>query len=278
MGIDIQKSCSLSLDEKTLISYGGTSKIYKPDNEMFCYKIYKDRIPTETKNIIQKNILSLSENPTPDYLVTPRTLYIDETNTLSATKLPYINGVTGYNECHKHYNNFNYIRLFVRLIDLIMKLTRKEYIVTDLKLSNIMWDEMFNFFAIDNDFTFYQEVPEEIAVAIRTNANVRTYNEIFGELKPDYNIYRLYFILARLLLSLDEYYYLSSIKPTKRNIKEQKIIHTINFFIQKNRSIPQEFKMQMRNLFTGNKEITFHQDMKDDLVLCLKKRIGRNHL
>lgn len=275
MGIDIQKSYSLSLDEKTIISYGGTSKIYKPDDEMFCYKKYKDRIGTETKDIIQENILSLSETPTPDYLVTPETLYVDETDTLYATKLPYINGVTGYNEFHKHYNNYNYIKLFIRLIDLIMKLTKKEYIVTDLKLSNIMWDEMFNFFAIDNDFTFYREIPEKTKVAIRTNSNVRTYNEIFGELNPDYNIYRLYLILARLLLSLDEYYYLSSIKPTKKNVKEQKVLHTINFFIQKNRSIPQEFKMQMRNLFTGNKEITFNQNMKDDLVLYLKKRIDK---
>lgn len=79
-------------------------------------------------------------------------------------------------------------------------------------------------------------------------------------------------------LSLDEYEYLISIKPTKKNVKEQNVLHTINFFIQKNRSIPQEFKMQMRNLFTGNKEISFKQNMKDDLVLYLKKRIDKNHL
>jgi len=101
---------------------------------------------------------------------------------------------------------------------------------------------------------------------------VRTYHDLFGELTPMYNLYRLYFILARMLISIDEYNFIHSIKQNKKNVREDKMLKTLNYFIQKNRGIPQEFKMQMRNLFTGNKEIIFNQNIEKDLLVYLKKR------
>lgn len=272
MKIDIKKSSTLHLSEESIISYGGTSKIYKPYDEKFCYKWYKKKISDETRQIIQENIISLSNTKLPNCLIVPDTLYLDENEILQVAKMNYIDGATGYNACHAQYNNSKYIRIVSSIIDLITELTRKKYIVSDLKLNNLFWDKNYNLFAIDNDFTFYQKVPDDIKEFIRTNRNVRMYNDIFGDLDPDYNLYRLYLILARLLLSLDEYEYFCSIKPTKKNIRENKMLKTLNYFIQKNKGIPQEFKMQMRNLFTGDKEIRFDEDMKDDIISYLKKR------
>ncbi len=272
MKIEIKKASMLHLDEESIISYGGTSKIYKPYNENFCYKWYKKKISDETRQIIQENIISLSNTKLPNSLIVPKTLYLDENEILQVSKMNYIDGATGYNACHTQYNNPKYIRIVSGIIDLVTELTRKEYIVTDLKLNNLFWNKNYNLFAIDNDFTFYQKVPDHIKEFIRTNANVRRYNNTFGDLDPDYNIYKLYLILARLLLSLDEYAYFCSIMPTKKNIRENKMLLTLNYFIQKNRGIPQEFKMQMRNLFTGDKEIRFDENMKDDIISYLKKR------
>lgn len=49
MKIDIQKSSLLHLNDSSIISYGGTSKIYKSVGEEFCYKKYKDKISIEIK-------------------------------------------------------------------------------------------------------------------------------------------------------------------------------------------------------------------------------------
>lgn len=102
-----------------------------------------------------------------------------------------------------------------------------------MKLNDLFWDKNYNFFAIDNDFTFYEEVADDKKEFIKTNRNVKMYNEVFGDLNPNYNLYRLYMILARLLLTLDEYEYFSSIKPTKKNARENKMLVTLNYFIQK---------------------------------------------
>lgn len=272
MSIDIQKSSSLHLDEASIISYGGTSKIYRFTDDEFCYKQYKLKIKPEIREIIQKNTINLSNTHLPDCLVVPEVIYLDQTEILDVSKMRYIDSLTGYNECHRHYYDSKYIRIFEGLIDLVMEITKKDYIVTDLKLNNLIWDKNYNFFSIDTDYTFHHEVPDDIKDFIRTNRSVRTYNTIFGNLDTNYNLYKLYFILARLLLSLDEYDYFYSIKPTKKNIKENKMLLTLNYFIQKNRGIPQEFKMQMRNLFTGDKDIIFDENMKEDLISYLKKR------
>lgn len=271
MLIDIKKASTLHLNEESIIIYGGTSKIHKLDDD-FCFKEYKKKVSLEVRQIIKENIIRLSDTKIPSCLIVPEIIFLDENQILQVSKMRYIDGATGYNACHAQYNNPKYIKIVENIIDLIIDLTRKKYIISDLKLNNLFWDINYNFFAIDNDFTFYEKVPDYAKEFIKTNRNVRMYNEIFGDLTSEYNIYRLYMILARLLLSLDEYTYFCTIKPTKKNVKENKMLKTLNYFIQKNMGIPQEFKMQMRNLFAGNKEIVFDENIKNDVICYLKKK------
>lgn len=276
MGINIEKISALSLNESAIISYGGTAKVYRTIGFDFCYKKYKNSLGIEIRNIIKENIMNLSNTNCPNYLVTPDTIYLDEEGNLQTQKMLYIDGLTGYRQFHKESVEHK-IKIIDKLTELVTRMTRLNYIVTDLKLNNLLWDKKYDFFAIDHDFTFYNSVPNGVDEFIKTNKNVRTYNNLFGNLTPMYNLYRLYFILARMLISIDEYNFIHSIKLNKKNVREDKMLKTLNYFIQKNRSIPQEFKMQMRNLFTGNHEITFNQNIKEDLVVFLKRKNKNNN-
>lgn len=271
MGINIEKISTLNLNESAIISYGGTAKLYRTREDNFCYKEYKKNLGIEIRKIIKENLINLSHTNCPNYLVTPDTIYLDEEGNLQTQKMLYIDGTTGYRQFHQESIEHK-TKIIDKLTELVIRITKLEYIVTDLKLNNLLWDKKYNFFAIDHDFTFYHTIPSGVDEFIKTNKNVRAYNDLFGELKPMYNLYRLYFILARMLISIDEYNLVHSIKLNKKNVREDKMLKTLNYFIQKNRGIPQEFKMQMRNLFTDNQQIIFDQNMKKDLLTYSKRK------
>ncbi len=270
MCIQIKASTSLSLEDKEVISYGGMAKLYVDKDSKHCYKVYKRKTKPEVKSLIRANLAALADIKCPSSLVTPDALYLDDEGNLIAQEMRYIEGETGY-RCFHELPLPKQIKIIEILIDLMLELSKYGFIVSDLKLNNLLWDKGSALYSIDHDFTFYQSVPDEVKEFLSTNNSITNYCAAFGDLKPMYNLYRLYFILARLLISMEEYSFIQSITPTKRNVREETVSKALNYFIQKNRGLPQEFKMQMRNLFTGNHEISFSKDLKEDLILSLKR-------
>jgi len=71
MLVDIKKASMLHLNEESIISYGGTSKIHKLDDD-FCFKEYKERVSLEVRQIIKENIIRLSDTKIPNSLISSR--------------------------------------------------------------------------------------------------------------------------------------------------------------------------------------------------------------
>jgi len=77
----------------------------------------------------------------------PRYDFLDEEGNLQTQKILYIDGTTGYRQFHQETIEHK-TKIIDKLTELVMRITKLEYIVTDLKLNNLLWDKKYNFFRL----------------------------------------------------------------------------------------------------------------------------------
>lgn len=257
----IESSKDLDFTFWEVYKYGGCSKVYLDQDNNKVYKVYRDYQTERKKQYIYNNLLELIQNSYKidgNEIVLPSTLYLNEEGILETQKMEYIDGICGVNTLREFYNSKKYTLLIMRFIKLIKKYTNKGFVIEDLKLSNIIFDKNFNPKIIDSDFISACEIKDIFSQSIF----IREYTEKFNSsLKTDYNLFCLYFCISMLLLTEEEFQIAMNISkwPSVENLK------AINYFIQKNNSIPQVFKLELRNLFSGDKDITFSVDVEYDI-------------
>lgn len=272
-GISVKSVSDIDLSIFDIYQYGGCSKVYldRVNNEV--YKEYRDRQSIASREFILKNILELrkhSKEIDGKEIILPDTLYFNDEDILAIQKMSYIKGGCGINTHRKIYMTKKYYLIIFRLINLVKKYTHKNFVFEDLKLSNIIFDNNMNPFIIDNDYTQVGEIAFDGNHS--KSVFIREYLAKFGDtLKPEYNLYCLYFIIAMLLLSEEELHVAFSVKqfPSYENLV------AINYFIQKNRGVPQSFKNEMRNLLNAQKEIDFSENIKYDICDYVRSRCNK---
>jgi len=266
-GVEIKSIHDIDLSSFDVFRYGGCSKAYLENNCIF--KKFRENQSDIKRTYIYENILELYKNSKKidkSEIVLPKTLYVDDEGLLEVQKMDYIKGMCGVSTIRKYYMTKKYYLIVLKLIDLIKKYTKRNFVIEDLKLSNIIIDANFDSHIIDNDFTTYGEIPNE---KIMRSFFVDEYLNKFNDtLDPNYNLFNLYFMVAVLLLTEEDFKYAMSVKryPSIENLK------AINYFIQKDNGIPQLFKVELRKLLVGNKEISFTEDLKFDICEYILKR------
>lgn len=269
----IREMGAISLDSYEIFVYGGCSYLIVDKEHKYCYKIMKERLSVDKKKIILQNLIRLPEKE--KQLILPEVLYLDEKGFLSIEKMKFIEGTCGIRNIRSLCNKDKYLLLIDRIIKAILLLKQKGYIVTDLKGGNIVFDRNFVPYFIDNDFTFYQRIPLELQSFFLNNPYIFMYTKVFqSPLDVQYNLFALYFMLAQLLLTNEEFEFVCNLSRKSR----WKSMSAINYFIQKNKGIPMQFKLELRNLFEGNHDIVMNDTIREDLHDYLTKRLRRGIL
>lgn len=270
-GVEIKLINELDLSNFDVHQYGGCSKTYISPDKSDIYKEYRERISQDIREHILDNIIELKENSRlidGKDLILPKTIYVDEKGILQAQQMDYIKGICGITTMRRFYMTKKYYLIILRLINLVKKYTNRDFVIEDLKLSNVVFDYNVSPSIIDNDFTKIGEITFEdnMKKGVFIDEYLKRFNE---SLTPDFNIFNLYFMVAMLLLTDEEFKYAFSINkfPNIDNLV------AINYFIQKNNGIPQNFKIELRNLLNANKEIEFSEDVKYDLSDYIRKKI-----
>jgi len=256
------KSSIVDLTFFQLFKYGGSSKVYLDTANNVIYKKYF-RLSDNNRKQILGNFVALEENAAKiddKDLILPNTIYLDSEGLVDVQEMNYIDGICGVTNLRKNYMTKKYYLIIYRLINLVKKYTNRMFVVEDLKLSNIVFDRSLNPSIIDNDFTKVGEINCKLSQV--KNCYMKTYLRNFSDtIKPDYNLFNLYFMIAMLLLTEEEFKCALSVK----NYPSYENLVAINYFIQKNRGIPMSFKKELNNLFLAQREITFSESVRDDI-------------
>ena len=271
-GVEFKSIHEIDLNSLDVHQYGGCSKTYISQDKSDIFKEYRDRIPTNLREHILRNIVELHNNSNlidGNDLILPKTLYLDDKGILQVQQMDYVYGICGINTMRRLYMTKKYYLIIIRLINIIKKYTAKGFVIEDLKLSNVIFDQNINPSIIDNDFTSIGEISYEDN--IKTGVFIDEYLKRFNDsLQPDFNIFNLYFMVAMLLLDENEFKYAFSINkfPNIDNLV------AINYFIQKNNGIPQNFKEELKNIFSAKRELQFKEDVKYDIGEYIQKRVN----
>lgn len=269
----IKESCSISLKENEIHKYGGCSYLYIDEDCKYCYKKIRPKISISKRIIMFENLKGLAKGPGIENLIIPEAVYINENGLLEIEKMKFIDGFCGIHSFRSFSNTAKYPLIISRIIKLIQILTKKGYTITDLKAGNMVIDRNFIPFFIDNDFTCYGDIPTEIQNFFSTTPyNVAYKNTFETNMNPVYNLYSLYILLGKLLLTDEEFEIVSNI-TRKSTLKGLKIM---NYFIQKNNALPMNFKLELRNIFKGDHDILINDTIRGDINDYLVKRLRRN--